>query len=81
MRTLQALDGEAAGESQREIASVIFGESDVWQRWTTNSELRAQLRYFLRCGHQLVEGGYLNLLRGSPSGTEEGEFYEQSEPP
>ena len=81
MRTLQALDGEAAGESQRDIASVIFGESDVWRRWTTNSELRAQLRYLLRRGHQLVDGGYLDLLRGPRSETEEGEFHEEPESP
>lgn len=61
-RSLQALDGEAGGASQREIAEVLFGEREVWERWGTNSELRAQLRYLLRRGHQLVDGGYRRLL-------------------
>jgi len=61
-RSLQALDGEAAGASHREIARVIYGESEVWQRWTTNSELRAQLRHLLRRGHELVDGGYRRLI-------------------
>ena len=44
-RYLQALDGEAAGATHREIAIAIFGEQDVWQRWThDNSEIRAPIR-------------------------------------
>lgn len=67
MRSLQALDGELAGASHRDIAAVIFGESEVWQRWGTNSELRAQVRYLLRRGRRLVDGGYRRLLtRTSP---------------
>jgi hypothetical protein len=62
MRSLQALDGEAAGATHRDIATAIFGEHEVWQRWATNSELRAQIRYFLRRGHRLVDGGYRILL-------------------
>jgi hypothetical protein len=61
MRALQALDGEAAGASQREIAEVIFGAQDVFQRWATNSELRAQIRYLLRRAHHLVSKGYRQL--------------------
>lgn len=60
-RALQALDGEAAGASHREIAEVIFGAQDIFQRWTTNSELRAQIRYLLRRGHHLVSSGYRQL--------------------
>ncbi len=63
-RSLQALDGEAAGASHRDIAAMIFGRNEVWQRWATNSELRAQLRYLLRRGHDHVQGGYRRLLRG-----------------
>ena len=62
MRTLQALDGHAAGATHREIAGAIFGEDEVFQRWDTNSELRAQLRYLLRRGHGLVDGGYRDFL-------------------
>lgn len=62
MRSLQALDGEAAGASHRDIAGAIFGQTDVWQRWAANSELRAQIRYLLRRGNSLVDGGYFGLL-------------------
>lgn len=61
LRALQALDGEVAGASHREIAEVIFGAEDVFQRWATNSELRAQVRYLLRRGHHLVNTGYRQL--------------------
>jgi hypothetical protein len=61
MRALQALDGEAAGASHREIAEVIFGAQDIFERWSTNSELRAQIRYLLRRGHPLVSSGYRQL--------------------
>lgn len=62
MRTLQALDGELAGASHREIAEVIFGREDVFQRWATDSELRAHIRYLLRRGRKLVNDGYRALL-------------------
>jgi hypothetical protein len=81
MRSLQALDGEAAGASHRDIAGVIFGRTDAWQRWATNSELRAQIRYFLRRGHSLVNGGYLGLLTKPRSTRREGDFPTRSEPP
>lgn len=72
MRTMQALDGQAAGATHREIAGAIFGEDEVFQRWDTNSELRAQLRYLLRRGHGLVDGGYRDLL-GRSATVSEGE--------
>lgn len=62
MRTLQALDGESAGATHREIAEVIFGKDDVFQRWATDSELRAHIRYLLRRGRKLVNDGYRALL-------------------
>ena len=74
MRSLQALDGEAAGASHREIAAEIFGPTDVWQRWATNSELRAQVRYLLRRGHGFLDGGYLDLLTRPKSRRREGDF-------
>jgi hypothetical protein len=81
MRSLQALDGEAAGASHRDIAGVIFGRTDAWQRWATNSELRAQIRYFLRRGHSLVNGGYLGLLTKIRSRQREGDFRTDSDSP
>lgn len=62
LRTLLALDAEAAGATHRAIAEAIFGTQDVWQRWTKDSELRAHIRYLLRRGKQLVNGGYRQLL-------------------
>jgi len=61
-RTLQALDGKAAGATHREIACALFGSRDVFERWTTNSELRAQIRHLLRRGQAFVEGGYRRFL-------------------
>jgi len=64
-RYLQALDGEAAGATHREIAIAVFGEQDVWQRWTSdNSEIRAQVRYILKSARALMINGYRELLTG-----------------
>jgi hypothetical protein len=71
LRSLQALDGEAAGASHREIAEAIFGAQDVFERWSTDSELRAQIRYLLRRGHDLTTGGYRRLY--SSARREQGE--------
>ena len=65
LRALQAFDGAAAGASHCEIAEVIFGSRDVFERWNTDSELRAQVRYLLRRGQGLVSGGYRQVL-GKP---------------
>lgn len=62
MRALQALDGTLAGASQREIATVLFGEQDVAARWSPDGELRAQVRYLVRRGTALMAGEYRNLL-------------------
>jgi len=62
MRTLQVLDGVAAGASHREIAERIFGIEDVWHRWSKYSELPSHIRYLLRRGRALVNGGYYQLL-------------------
>jgi hypothetical protein len=62
MRTLQAFDGVRSGASQREIAGAIFGSDVVNVEWSPDSELRAQIRYFLRRGNTLAESGYRTLL-------------------
>lgn len=62
MRALQAIDGVAAGASQREIAAVLFGEEEVAARWTPDGELRAQVRYLIQRGRALVDGNYRTLL-------------------
>jgi hypothetical protein len=62
MRALQALDGAQAGASQREIASVLFGEDMVAARWESDSELRAQVRHLIRRGRDYMRGGYRRLV-------------------
>lgn len=54
---LQAFDGRAAGASQREIATHLFGAEPVAQNWSPDSELRAQVRHLLRRARALVDGG------------------------
>jgi hypothetical protein len=58
---LQALDGAAAGASHRDIAAAIFGKREVLDRWSSDGELRARIRYFLRRGRLLVESDYQKL--------------------
>lgn len=61
LRALQALDGDTAGASQRELARVLFGPEAVASRWEADSELRAQVRHLLRRARAFVDGGYLTL--------------------
>jgi hypothetical protein len=62
MRALQALDGVLAGASQREIAVVLFGSEVVTERWHSDGELRARVRYLIRRASELMNGGYRRLL-------------------
>jgi hypothetical protein len=59
---LQAIDGQRAGASQREIAGAVYGETRVVKGWTPDGELRARIRYFLRRGRSLMSGGYRRLV-------------------
>ena len=60
---LIALDGDAAGASYREIATVIFGDKDTTQSWRSlNNPLKDQVRRALRRGKALIAGGYRMLL-------------------
>jgi hypothetical protein len=61
MRTLQAIDGARSGASHRDIARALFG-SDAVNDWSPDSELRAQIRYFLRRGTAFTDGAYRTLL-------------------
>lgn len=63
MRSLQTLDGLAAGATQREIAQAMFGTAVVAERWHDLGELRAQVRRLARRGWALVDGGYRRLLQ------------------
>lgn len=61
---LQALDGSLAGASHREIACSIFGSARVDRDWDNpGRHLQDQVRRAIRRGRDLMEGGYLRLLR------------------
>lgn len=68
MRSLQALDGLAAGATQRAIAQALFGAALVAERWHDEGEMRAQVRRLARRGQALVDGGYRRLLQIEPAG-------------
>jgi hypothetical protein len=59
---LQALDGAAAGATHRQIAVAIYGQRRVSASWTPDGDLRARIRYFLKRGSALVNGGYRKLI-------------------
>jgi len=62
-RALQAWDGAAAGASQREIASVLFGEKAVREEWGGRSEfLKSRTQRLIKYGKEMVDGGYRKLL-------------------
>ena len=62
MRTLQVLDGALAGASQREIATVLFGEDRVNAGWDADSDLRAQVKYSMQQGRAYMTDKYHELL-------------------
>ena len=61
MRTLQALDAKRTGASDRDIAELVLGFSEIDLSWN-DSAARAQVRYLLRAGRHLRDGGYRALL-------------------
>jgi len=61
-RALRAFDAGAAGASQREIATHLFGAEPVARNWNPDSELRAQVRHLLRRARAYVDGKYRDLL-------------------
>ncbi len=61
---LIALDGWRRGERQREIAVRIFGRKIVQDDWTGGSDfLRSRVRRHIKRGRELMNGGYLELLK------------------
>ena len=59
MPTLRALDGVAAGASQRDIARHLFGGPSF--TWHDESPWRSRVRYLLKCGRERCEHGYLRM--------------------
>ena len=66
LRTLQALDAESDGASERAIAELVFGPYDEPESWN-DSAVRASVRYLLDHGRGLRDGGYRDLLYPKPS--------------
>jgi len=62
--TLRALDGRLAGETYRVIAQTLFGRARVpaVPGWKTH-ELRDRTIRLARAGLELMQSGYLDLLR------------------
>jgi hypothetical protein len=61
---LRALDGRLAGESYRVIAAGLFSDARVpaGPGWKTH-DLRDRTIRLVRAGVELMQGGYLDLLR------------------
>ena len=65
-----ALDGERAGASRRQIASVIHGPARVAEDWTDPSgRLKAVTKRDVLRGRRLVSGGYRDLVSGGTNRT------------
>lgn len=63
LKALRAYDGAAAGASQREIASAVFGEAIVREQWNGRSDyLRARVQRLIQFARRMVDGGYRQLL-------------------
>ena len=61
---LIALDGASHGASHREIAEVIFGPGRVAQDWSGgHGWMKSRIVRVFRKGHQLMKGGYRDLLK------------------
>ena len=65
MRAIQALDAQAYGASERDLALLLFPGRDTES--FNDSALRAQVRYLLRHGRAFRDGRYRELLRADVS--------------
>jgi hypothetical protein len=63
VRVLQALDAHLDGAGARDAAEALFGFERVKADWYRSSPLRDQVRYLIRRGRQLMDGGYRDLLQ------------------
>ena len=61
---LRALDGDLAGASQRQIATMLFGQECVENEWcAAGRPLRDKVRRAIHRGHDLMQSGYRSLIR------------------
>jgi hypothetical protein len=61
-RQLVALDASLAGASYRDIAVLLYGETTVSANWQSG-HLKDRVRYAVREGRRLMNGGYRELLK------------------
>jgi hypothetical protein len=55
--------------TDREVAEALFGEPAVAAEWDgRDGPLRAKTRRLIAAADDLVDGGYLKILRGGKSG-------------
>lgn len=59
---LKAIDNRKQGLTHRDIASEIFGEELVKTEWSSDSWLRANIRYRLKKANDLINNGYLDYI-------------------
>lgn len=62
MQLLRALDRRKQGLTHKDIASDIFGEEVVKNEWSSDSWLRANIRYRLKKANKLISDGYLDYI-------------------
>ncbi len=64
IQALRAVDAEARGASQREIAEALVGSARIRSDWNAGSDyLRSQVRRLLGLGRRMVRGDWRDLLR------------------
>lgn len=68
---LHALDLEAEGCSQREIADRLINEAMGLKWRESGTRLRSRVRRILALGRELRDGGYLRMLSGRGADSEE----------
>lgn len=61
-KLLATIDSMNKGLSHREIASHLFGEKAVEKEWSSDSWLRAKLRYRIKKANELINFGYYDYL-------------------
>jgi hypothetical protein len=60
-----AIDGERAGATRREIATVIYGAKEVASKWSKDDgRMKAVIKRDVLRGRRLVAGGWRNMVAG-----------------
>jgi hypothetical protein len=66
---LTALDAARAGASYQDIAVLLYGEAAVARHWREPARhMKDAVRYAVRRGGELAQGGYRRLLGKAPEG-------------